>query len=131
MAGKVPMSKKGLLLLAHGAREPAWARPFEAVVLAIRAQQPNLAVRLAFLEYMNPNFDAATGSLAREGCTRLDVVPLFLGSGGHVQRDLPIAIDAMRKRHTNIEFRLHPPIGEAADVIQAMAMLALSASSSA
>lgn len=121
------MTIRGLLLLAHGAREPAWAKPFEAVSAAIRDRSPDLLVRLAFLEYMNPNIDAGCGALARDGCTRIDVVPLFLGSGGHVQRDLPLAVDALRKRHLSIEFRLHPPIGESSAVIDAMATLALGA----
>ncbi len=125
------MSQRGLLLFAHGARDAAWARPFESVAEAIRRQAPHLAVRLAYLEHMVPNIDAACGSLAREGCARIDVMPLFLGSGGHVQRDLPNAVEGLRKRHATIEFRLHPPVGEAASMIQAMAALSIEAVASA
>lgn len=121
------MNKQGLLLLAHGAREPTWAQPFEAVCAAIRQRSPEQVVCLAFLEQMTPNIDAGCGALARDGCTRIDVVPLFLGSGGHVKRDLPLAVDALRKRHVNVQFRLHPPIGESSAVIDAMAALALGA----
>ena len=28
--------KRGLLLFAHGARDPAWARPFEAIARRVR-----------------------------------------------------------------------------------------------
>jgi len=32
--------KRGLLLFAHGARDPNWAQPFEAVVERIRSAAP-------------------------------------------------------------------------------------------
>jgi sirohydrochlorin cobaltochelatase len=31
----------GLILFAHGARDPRWAAPFEAVAARIRAQRPS------------------------------------------------------------------------------------------
>ena len=31
---------RGLILLAHGARDPAWAGPFEAVVARMRERAP-------------------------------------------------------------------------------------------
>jgi len=44
----------GLILFAHGARDPRWALPFEAVAARVRAQRPGVPVRLAFLEFMAP-----------------------------------------------------------------------------
>jgi sirohydrochlorin cobaltochelatase len=44
----------GLILFAHGARDPRWATPFEAVAAAVRAARPGLPVRLAFLAFMSP-----------------------------------------------------------------------------
>jgi sirohydrochlorin cobaltochelatase len=122
--------KRGLLLVAHGARDPAWSKPFEAVMARVQASAGNaddLVTRVAYLEYMTPNIDAASGALVREGCTRIDVMPLFLGSGGHVQRDVPAAVDALRRRHPTVTFRMHAAAGESATIIDAMAALALNA----
>jgi sirohydrochlorin cobaltochelatase len=126
--------KRGLLLVAHGARDPAWSKPFEAVVARVQSAAgaaadaaDALVTRVAYLEHMTPNIDAASGALVREGCTRIDVMPLFLGSGGHVQRDVPAAVDALRKRHPAVTFRMHAAAGESDAIIDAMAQLALNA----
>lgn len=116
---------RGLILLAHGARDPAWAGPFEAVVARMRERAPGARVRLAFLELMVPSLDAAGEALATEGCTRVDVVPAFLGMGGHVRRDVPAQLDALRARHPAVAWTLHPALGETPHVIAALADAAL------
>ncbi|TMH04580.1 MAG: cobalamin biosynthesis protein CbiX, partial [Betaproteobacteria bacterium] len=45
---------KGLLLIAHGARNPDWAAPFHDMAERVRAAQPGVPVELAFLELMSP-----------------------------------------------------------------------------
>ena len=106
------MSKRGLLLFAHGARDPRWAEPFEQVV------------QLAFLEFMAPTLTDAGHALAAAGCERVDVVPLFLGAGGHVRKDLPELLAALRSACPGTEWRLRRAIGEIDSVIDAMAAAA-------
>ena len=48
----------GLILFAHGARDAAWAAPFEAVAARIRTQRPQWRVVLAYLELMPPDLAA-------------------------------------------------------------------------
>ena len=118
-------NQRGLILFAHGARDAAWAAPFEAVAARLRVQRPGLRVALAYLELMQPDLPAAGAALAQQGCTRVDIVPMFLGTGGHVRRDLPALVQQLREQHPAIEWSLHPPIGEHPDVIAAMAAAAL------
>lgn len=115
---------QGLLLFAHGARDPRWAEPFEAVAERVRAQRPGLQVRLAFLEFMSPDLPAAAGALVAEGCRRIDVLPLFLGAGGHVRKDLPALMERLQAEHAGVGFTLHAAIGEMPAVIDAMAAAA-------
>jgi len=82
-------------------------------------------VRLAFLEFMTPDIASAADELVAAGCRSVDVVPVFLGTGGHVRKDLPVLLDAMRGRHPAVRFTLHPAVGEAATVIDAMAAVAV------
>jgi len=112
---------RGLILLAHGARDPAWATPFEAVVARVRERAPGTRVRLAFLEFMAPTLEGAAQQLLAEGCARIDVVPAFLGMGGHVRRDVPVQLQALRAAHPDIEWTLHPALGETPRVISALA----------
>ena len=116
--------KAGLILFAHGARDPAWAAPFEAVAARARRAQPGAEVRLAFLELMTPSLPEAGAALAAAGCTQVAVLPLFLGTGGHVRKDLPRLVDALRTAHPGMTFQLHGAVGEDEGVIAAMAAAA-------
>ncbi len=115
----------GLLLFAHGARDPNWALPFEAVLRRVREQAPGLEAALSFLEFMTPTLVEAGRILADAGCRRVDIVPLFLGTGGHVRKDLPLLIDTLCQTHPQVTWTLRPSIGEAPGVIEAMATAAL------
>lgn len=117
------MTRLGILLFAHGARDPAWAQPFEAVArrLTDQASAQGHAVTLAFLEFMSPDILAAGAALAAQGCTEVAVVPLFLGAGGHVRKDLPRLLGELAEAHPNVQWRLSAAVGETDILIQGMA----------
>jgi sirohydrochlorin cobaltochelatase len=121
------MSADGLILFAHGARDPAWARPFEAVAQQVRAQRPALHLQLAYLERMQPDLPTAAAALAQAGCKHVAIVPLFLGSGGHVRQDLPLLVEAARQQHPGTQWTLHGAVGETPVVLQALAQASLDA----
>jgi sirohydrochlorin cobaltochelatase len=113
--------QRGVLLFAHGARDPRWAAPFEAVAARVRDHDASLEVRLAYLELMAPTIAEAGGELAMAGCDRVDIVPLFLGAGGHVRKDLPALVHDLEDAYPLVQWRLHPAVGELEPVIAAMA----------
>jgi sirohydrochlorin cobaltochelatase len=119
------MDTPGLILFAHGARDPRWAAPFEAVAAHVRLQRPDATVRLAFLEFMTPSLPEAGGELVAAGCTRVAVLPLFLGAGGHVRKDLPLLMATLRHKHPGVTFTLHAAVGEVDSVVLAMAQVAV------
>jgi sirohydrochlorin cobaltochelatase len=84
-----------------------------------------MPVELAFLEFMSPNLIEAGASLVQAGCTAVDVLPLFLGAGGHVRKDLPDLMDELKRQHPAVSWQLRPAIGEVASVVQAMADAAI------
>lgn len=114
-----------LILFAHGARDPRWAGPFEAVATQVRSERADVPVALAFLEFMSPTLAEAGAALAEAGARSVAVLPLFLGAGGHVRKDLPLLLDALRAAHPATRFTLAPAIGEVASVVAAMAQAAL------
>lgn len=117
--------RRALVLFAHGARDPRWAEPFEAVAARVRAAAPSCLVVLAYLELMTPDLGAAVAAAVAAGAERVDVVPLFLGTGGHVRRDLPPLVESLRAAHPAVAIRLHAAIGEHAAVIDAIAASAV------
>ena len=115
---------QGLILFAHGARDARWSEPFADVAARIRALRPDVQVRLAFLEFMSPNLLQAGAELTAAGCTRICVLPMFLGVGGHVRRDLPQMLDDMRQALPQCHIQVTTAIGEEDSVMQAMALAA-------
>ena len=114
-------SPTALILFAHGARDARWALPFEAVASAVRQHRPDLAVSLAYLEFMSPSLIDAAETAVAQGARRVQVVPLFLGAGGHVRKDLPVLMETLAARHPAVTFCLEAAIGEREEVIAAMA----------
>jgi sirohydrochlorin cobaltochelatase len=115
----------GILLFAHGARDPRWSEPFDEVARRVGLARPAVEVQLAFLEFMAPTLREAGDLLAAAGCSHVDVVPLFLGAGGHVRKDLPQLLAELGAAHRGIQWRLQPAIGLADNVIEAMAVAAV------
>ncbi len=122
---------RGLLLFAHGARDPAWAQPFEAVARTAASADPGCRVALAYLEFMDPDLPDAAAAMVRAGCTQVDVVPLFLGAGGHVRKDLPVLMHDLRTQWPGVRWRLHRAVGEMPGVVAALAQAACELASAA
>ena len=118
---------RGVVLMAHGARDPRWAEPLAAIEARIRAQDPSLGTARAYLELMQPDLAGAVDALVREGRTAITVVPVFLGQGGHVRRDLPERVREVAARHPDVRLRLVSAIGEDEHVLDAITACCLRA----
>ena len=102
-------------------RRSTWAAPFQAIAAELQTRRPELPIALAYLELMTPDITTAAGALVSVGCTRVQIVPMFLGASGHVRRDVPPLVEALRAQHPRVLFALHDAIGEQPSVIRAMA----------
>ncbi len=108
---------RGIVLFAHGARDPEWARPFEAIRERVRAQRPEYRIELAYLEFMQPTLDEAIDAVIAEGALHVTVFPLFMAEGGHVRRDVPRILDELRAKHARIPITLESAIGEVPEIL--------------
>ena len=114
------MNNRALILFAHGARAASWAAPFERLRDLTQARTPDVRVSLAFLELMEPRLPALAADLAADGVADITVVPVFLGQGGHVLRDLPLMIDQLRIDHPQMTINVVEAAGENAAVLNAL-----------
>lgn len=115
------MAWSALILFAHGARDPRWAAPFERLRNIVQAQRPDVAVSLAFLELMTPRLPECVAELVAQGCTEVTVVPVFLGQGGHVMRDLPLIVADLSAAYPDVSINVAEAVGENPEVLEAMA----------
>ncbi|MER7185417.1 sirohydrochlorin chelatase [Streptomyces hyaluromycini] len=75
-----------LVLVAHGSRDPRALSTVRALMGRVRALRPGLSVRLGHIELNEP---LLPDTLAALGDTETVLVPLLLGRGHHVKRDIP------------------------------------------
>ncbi|MES2316781.1 MAG: CbiX/SirB N-terminal domain-containing protein [Pseudomonadota bacterium] len=111
---------RALVLFAHGARAASWAVPFERLRELTQARMPDVPVSLAFLELMAPRLPEHVASLAAQGVTTLTIVPVFLGQGGHLQRDLPLLVEQLHAAYPHLAITVAGAVGEDPDVLKAM-----------
>jgi sirohydrochlorin cobaltochelatase len=115
---------QGVILFAHGARDPNWALPFQAVAAQAQAHAPGRRFALAFLEFMAPDLLQCGQDLVAQGCQRVDILPLFLGAGGHVRKDLPALVETLRHRFPEVDWVLQRAAGESAVLVDALVRIA-------
>ncbi|QYF93967.1 CbiX/SirB N-terminal domain-containing protein [Massilia sp. PAMC28688] len=109
-----------LVLFAHGARAASWAAPFERLRTLAQERMPGVPVSLAFLELMEPRLPEHVAALAAAGTTRVTIVPVFLGQGGHLLRDLPLMVEQLRADLPQLSIRVAGAVGEDPGVLAAM-----------
>jgi sirohydrochlorin cobaltochelatase len=114
------MNMRALVLFAHGARAASWAAPFERLREMTAARVPQVSVSLAFLELMEPRLPAEVARLAAAGVDDVTVVPVFLGQGGHLLRDLPLLVAQLEIDHPGVAIKVVGAIGEDPAVLDAM-----------
>jgi sirohydrochlorin cobaltochelatase len=115
------MAATAIVLFAHGARDPDWARPFRQLVAELGERLPGERIVLAFLELMQPSLPDCAAALYADGVRSLRVVPVFFGAGGHLKEDLPKIVAQIRARHADLAISVDAPIGEQPAVIAAIA----------
>lgn len=114
------MTQRALILFAHGARAESWAAPFERLRDLTQSREPDVRVQLAYLELMSPRLPDVVAALVADGIVDITVVPVFLGQGGHVLRDLPLMIDELRIAYPQAVLKVVEAAGENAAVLNAL-----------
>ncbi len=120
-----PLASRGIILLAHGSRDPQWRGPIEAVAAQIRALAPGTPVLCAYLELCAPSLPEAATNLIAEGADAIRVFPLFFGVGKHAREDLPRLVEQLRASHPGVAVELLPSAGENPALTALMAAIAL------
>jgi sirohydrochlorin cobaltochelatase len=116
---------RGIILFAHGSRDPLWKLPIESVARRIQERQPGAQVACAYLELTTPDLSSVTAQMVSEGAIQIRIVPMFLGVGRHAREDLPELLSQLKSTHPDVEFELQPAVGEDPRLIDQIAQIAI------
>jgi sirohydrochlorin cobaltochelatase len=117
-------TETGVILFAHGSRDPLWRLPIDAVAQNMTQHWPGLSVACAFLELTTPDLPTTVEALMMQGKTHLRIVPMFLGVGRHAREDLPQLVADLGQAYPQMRFELVPAIGEHPAMTALMAQIA-------
>jgi ligand-binding SRPBCC domain-containing protein len=110
-----------LVLIALGSRDPSWRRTFDELCRDLGGDEAGQGVRLAFLQFDRPTLAEAVEDCAAAGAKKIRVLPLFLATGGHVNREIPAAVEEIRTARPDLELDLLPSLGEHPRILDALA----------
>lgn len=103
--------KKALLLVAHGSRQEEANADLYHVVADMKLRGQFAIVEAAFLEFAEPNIEEGGRRCVALGAEQVVLLPYFLSSGVHVQRDLVAICKRLTDLFPHVIFRLAEPLG--------------------
>ena len=101
-----------LILLAHGSRDPKWRESIHTLAEAVGARGGEEEVRVAFMQFDGPSLPDVVAEASREGHGRLRLLPLFMASAGHVDKDIKPLVRELSQKHPDTHLELLAPVGE-------------------
>ena len=101
-----------LILLAHGSRDPDWRGSLETLARTVDSEMPAEDVRVAFMQFEGPTIQEVVGGAVDSGHKTLRLLPLFMASAGHVDKDIKPVVAGLARDHPGVDLVLLPPVGE-------------------
>lgn len=98
------LSKSAYLLIAHGTRDKEGENSFFKFVEEFRAVFPGRQVKPAFLELSHPSIPEGIEACVEGGAQEIFVLPLMLFPGRHISQDIPLEIQAAKRRFPEVDF---------------------------
>ncbi len=92
------------LLIAHGTRDKEGENAFFKFVEEFRATFPGRKVEPAFLELSRPSISEGIEACVKGGAEEIFVLPLMLFPGRHISQDIPLEIQAAKRRFPEVDF---------------------------
>ncbi|MFT5171129.1 MAG: sirohydrochlorin cobaltochelatase [Candidatus Marinamargulisbacteria bacterium] len=117
-------SASALILIVHGSSDDKWCDQFRNWTQQLKKELGKDRVFLAFMEIADPSLEKVVKEEARKGKTEFQVLPIFMSSGGHVDKDIPKLIAEIRRSKPDLSITQLPPIGIHPEVRETMTRVA-------
>lgn len=105
------MTRRPLLLVAHGSRDPRHAATVTALRDRVRALRPWQQVEVGYLDFNAPSVPQVLERLADEGARSVVAVPLLLGRAFHAKSDIPGVLRETAARLPRLAVHQAPVLG--------------------
>lgn len=124
-----PTEPTAIVLVAHGSPDPDWRRPIDALARRLREREPQRAVEVAYLGFLEPSLPQAVARLVAQGHRHVLVLAAFLSPGGkHIKEDVPRLVAEQAAAHPEMRIELRPgALGAEPEVVEALAEAAVRA----
>ncbi|MFV0451784.1 MAG: CbiX/SirB N-terminal domain-containing protein [Propioniciclava sp.] len=103
-------SAPALVIAGNGSRDLAGVRAAHAFLDRVRVALPGVRVEIAFVELTPPSIEESLAEVLADHATAV-VVPLMIGAGKHVDRDIPAAVARAEALHPHSSVVCTPPLG--------------------
>ncbi len=101
-----------IVLIAHGSRDPRWRKSLEDLAASVKEPAGSKGVGLAFMQFDGPTLPDVIEEGVADGVTEFFLLPLFMASAGHVDKDIRPLVEELRGRFPQTHLELLTPIGE-------------------
>lgn len=114
------MSRKKLVLLAHGSSAPRWKKPFEKLAKKLRKTLGKKYVDLIYLDNLNKNLIKISRHAIKSQIQELIISPVLMASGNHTEKDIPKAIKKIKHKFPKLKIKVLKPVGENPEILDAI-----------
>jgi len=101
-----------LVLIVHGSRDARWRGSLEALTGKVEERLGDEEVRLAFMQFTGPTLEEVIDEGVNGGQGRIRILPLFMATAGHVEKDIVPLVQDLARKHPGVDFMLLTPVGE-------------------
>jgi sirohydrochlorin ferrochelatase len=110
----------GFVVFAHGSSVETANDAVRAVAAEAARRGGWESYETAFLGGGRPELPEAVAALAARGAAEVVVIPYFLTSGLHLERDLPALVVKIRLAHPSVTIRLTGPLDGHPGLVEAI-----------
>ena len=100
------------VLIAHGSRDARWRKSLEDLADSLRARFSPEEVGLAFMQFDGLTLPELVEEGRSRGVSSFRLLPLFMASAGHVDKDIRPLVDELRGRYAELTLEILTPVGE-------------------
>ncbi len=131
------MNKTGLIIIGHGSKLPHNRETLEKLADMLKKQSKFNIVEIAFMTRNKPEIPDVIEKVAKQGITKIVLIPTFLAHGVHTKQEIPEILKLKQEKSAlkaqGVEIIYGEPLGSderIAEIIEEKALKALGQESS-